>query len=98
MNALHMSAFRGKADMTIGTCPLSRSLSDVKQTSIVATHMSAFDPKRTLTGFSAPRSVHNSATSLIRYGRADAGPGYSILASVGKLPRHAGPERIASNP
>ena len=26
------------------------------------------------------------------------GPGYSILASVGKLPRHAGPERIASNP
>jgi hypothetical protein len=26
------------------------------------------------------------------------GPGYSILASVGKLRRHAGPERIASNP
>ena len=42
-----MSAFRGKADMTIGTCPLSRSLSGVKQTGLVATHMSAFDPKRT---------------------------------------------------
>jgi CheY-like chemotaxis protein len=26
------------------------------------------------------------------------GPGYSILASVGKLLRHAGPERVASNP
>jgi hypothetical protein len=30
--ALHMSAFRGKADMTIGACPLSRSLSRVKRT------------------------------------------------------------------
>jgi len=42
-----MSAFGGKADMTIGTCPLSRSLSGVKQTSLVAAHMSACDPKRT---------------------------------------------------
>src|SRR6476620_2626876 len=46
--APHMSAFGGKADMTIGTCPLSWSLSGVKQTSLVAAHMSAFDPKRTL--------------------------------------------------
>jgi hypothetical protein len=45
--APHMSAFGGKADMTIGTCPLSWSLSGVKQTSLVAAHMSAFDPKRT---------------------------------------------------
>ena len=33
--------------MTIGTCPLSWSLSGVKQTSLVAAHMSACDPKRT---------------------------------------------------
>ena len=39
-----MSAFGGKADMTIGTCPLSWSLSGVKQTSLVAAHMSACDP------------------------------------------------------
>jgi hypothetical protein len=44
---MHMSAFGGKADMTIGTCPLSWSLSGVKQTSLVAAHMAAFDPKRT---------------------------------------------------
>ena len=47
MSALHMSAFRGKADMTIGTCPLSRSVSGVKQTCVFALHMSANDPKRT---------------------------------------------------
>jgi len=33
--------------MAIGTCPLSWSLSGVKQTLFVAAHMSAFDPKRT---------------------------------------------------
>src|SRR5262249_28386805 len=37
----------GKADITIGTCPLSRSLSGVKRTSLFALHMSANDPKRT---------------------------------------------------
>src|SRR6476661_2800674 len=42
-----MSAFGGKADMTIGTCPLSWSLSGVKRTWVGAAHMSAFDPKRT---------------------------------------------------
>ena len=46
--APNMSAIGGKADMTIGTCPLSRSLSGVKRTSLVAAHMSACDPKRTL--------------------------------------------------
>jgi hypothetical protein len=34
--------------MTIGTCPLSRSLLGVKRTWVGALHMSAFDPKRTL--------------------------------------------------
>jgi hypothetical protein len=43
-----MSACRGKADMTIGTCPLSWSLSGEKQTWAGAPQMSASDPKRTL--------------------------------------------------
>jgi hypothetical protein len=45
--ALHMSAFWGKADMTLGRCLLLRSLLGVKRTSLFAAHMSAFDPKRT---------------------------------------------------
>src|SRR6476620_1756033 len=44
--APHISAFGGKADMTIGTCPLSRSLLGVKRTCPFALHMSANDPKR----------------------------------------------------
>src|SRR5262245_37317156 len=47
VSAVHMSAFGGEADMTIGTCPLSRLLLGVKRTSLFAAHMSAFDPKRT---------------------------------------------------
>src|SRR5262245_26716326 len=46
--ALHMSAFGGKADMTVCGSPLSWSLLGVKQTLRFAAHMSAFDPKRTL--------------------------------------------------
>src|SRR4029450_3778861 len=42
-----MSACGGKADITIAACLLSRSLLVVKQTSLVAAHMSANDPKRT---------------------------------------------------
>src|SRR5262252_1906164 len=45
--ASHMSAFGGKADMTVCGNPLSRSLLGVKRTSSSARHMSAFDPKRT---------------------------------------------------
>jgi len=45
--APHMSAFGGKADMTVCGNPLSRPLLGVKRTSLFATHMSAFDPKRT---------------------------------------------------
>src|SRR4029450_5457965 len=41
-----MSAFGGKADMTLCGNPLSRSLLGVKRTSLFAAHMSAFDPKR----------------------------------------------------
>src|SRR5215831_6926721 len=45
--APHMSAFRGKADMTIWACLLLRSLLGVKRTWVGALHMSAIDPKRT---------------------------------------------------
>src|SRR5262245_29016114 len=40
--------FRGKADITLGACLLSRSLLGVKRTWVCALHMSANDPKRTL--------------------------------------------------
>jgi hypothetical protein len=43
--ALHLSAFGGKADMTVRRSPLS--LLGVKRTCRFALHMSAFDPKRT---------------------------------------------------
>jgi hypothetical protein len=46
--APHMSAFGGKADMTLCENPLLRSLLGVKRTSLFAAQMSAFDPKRTL--------------------------------------------------
>src|SRR5262245_4022158 len=58
--ALHMSAFGGKADMTIGTYPLLWSLSGVKQTSLVAAKMSAFDSKRT----SAPSNARLNLYSV----------------------------------
>jgi len=45
--ALHMSAFGGKADMTLCGNLLSRSLLGVKRTCRFAMQMSAFDPKRT---------------------------------------------------
>src|SRR5262245_37011531 len=45
--ALHMSAFRVIADMTICACLLLRSLLGVKRTWRFAAHMSAYDPKRT---------------------------------------------------
>jgi hypothetical protein len=43
-----MSAFGGKADMTICACLLSWSLLAVKRTWPIALQMSAYDPKRTL--------------------------------------------------
>jgi hypothetical protein len=42
-----MSAFGGKADITVCGNPLSRSLLGAKRTWLVAAHMSACDPKRT---------------------------------------------------
>ena len=46
--ALHMSAFRGKADMVFCGKSAFAVAIGVKRTSLFATHMSAFDPKRTL--------------------------------------------------
>src|SRR5262245_12903625 len=43
-----MSAFGGKADMACRGSPLSRLLLGVKRTSLIAAHMSGYDPKRTL--------------------------------------------------
>src|SRR5215472_16943635 len=54
--ALHMSAFGGKADMTVCRSPLSRSLLGVKQTWASAVHESAFDPKRT---WALPTLLHH---------------------------------------
>src|SRR5262245_53457380 len=66
-----MSAFEGKADMTVCGCPLLRSLLGVKRTCVAALHESAFDPKRTFNVRSillrlprhVPRGIHNSANS-----------------------------------
>src|SRR5215470_4044688 len=49
--AANMSAFGGKADMTVCGSPLSRSLLGVKRTCRFALHMSAYDLKRTLLAF-----------------------------------------------
>jgi hypothetical protein len=46
-----MSAFGGKADMTLCGNPLLRSLLGVKRTWLFAARMSAYDPKRTVGPF-----------------------------------------------
>src|SRR4029453_8610238 len=50
-----MSAFGGKADITVCGNPLSRSLLGVKRTCPFALHMSAFDPKRTFMSRLCPK-------------------------------------------
>ena len=52
-----MSAFGGKADMTLRGNPLSRSLLGAKRTCSFALHMSANDPKRTLFASSCRREA-----------------------------------------
>jgi hypothetical protein len=49
-----MSAFGGKADMTVYGNPLSRSQLGAKRTCPFALHMSANDPKRTLGLINSP--------------------------------------------
>src|SRR5262245_59975063 len=60
-----MSAFGGKADITIGTCPLSRSPLGVKRTWVDSLHMSAFDPKRTC----QPQRILWWQTKVFRFNR-----------------------------
>jgi hypothetical protein len=55
-----MFAFGGKADMTLCGNSLLWSLLGVKRTSLFATDMSAFDPKRTSTD-------HETATCYLQY-------------------------------
>src|SRR5215475_4862901 len=67
------SAFEGKADMAVCGCLLSRSLG-AKRTCHLASHMSAFDPKRTrlfALHMSVPKSAlkpesHLSLTGSVR--------------------------------
>src|SRR5262245_54208111 len=71
--ALHMSAFGGKADMTICGNPLSRSLLGAKRTCRFALHMSANDPKQTSSSRSAPRArPHIRPLKCARLGGYDA--------------------------
>jgi hypothetical protein len=64
--APHMSAFGGKADMTVCGKSLSRSLLGVKRTWLVATHMSASDPKRTLGRRAAPFKALVSICTMVK--------------------------------
>src|SRR5262245_33281648 len=63
-----MSAFEGKADVTVCGSPLSRSLLGVKRTSLFAAHMSANDTKRTSLAVAAnsPSSA-TAGTSILRH-------------------------------
>jgi hypothetical protein len=67
-SAAHMSAFGGKADMIFCGNPLSRSLFGVKRTSLFATHLSAFDPKRT-SHHKAPLTIANAKCLLVIWTR-----------------------------
>jgi hypothetical protein len=62
--AVHMSAFRGTADMTVCGCLLSRSLLGVKRTWRFALHMSAYDPKRTSGGLFRCDAKHSSRFAM----------------------------------
>jgi hypothetical protein len=70
-----MSAFGGRADMTVCGNPLSRSLLGAKRTCPFALHMSANDPKRTSSP--AKNQAHlkeksNSSSSLLSVRRLSA--------------------------
>src|SRR5262249_37125333 len=68
--APHVSAFGGKADLTVCRCPLSRSLLGVKRTSHVAPHMSANGPKRTCAWALGPTCTPtNNYTNITPNGR-----------------------------
>ena len=68
-----MSAFGGKADMTLCDDPLSRSLLGVKWTSLFATQMSASDPKRTSPSYCGVRTCY---AKIVNRCRTDLGVGH----------------------
>src|SRR5262245_24622842 len=82
--APHMSALRGKADMTVCGSPLSRSLLGVKRTCLCALHMSAYDPKRTSTHL--PVLVHKMVYWPFQ-GSDRVGSAWPRIASSADLPR-----------
>src|SRR5262245_58148390 len=71
-----MSAFGGKADMTIGTCPLSQSLLGVKRTRVDTLPMSAYDPKRTF-AYAAPHSPLSQQVGITTPRNADGPSGHA---------------------
>jgi hypothetical protein len=81
--APHMSAFGGKADMTVCGISLSRSLLGVKRTWVDALQMSAFDPKRT-----SLAALHMSAFG----GKADI---FVFLSAIALRQRRTPRRRIA---
>src|SRR5215510_7037621 len=70
--APHMSAIRGKADMTDYRCLLLRSLLGVKRTWVAALHESAFDPKRT-----SPDGHHSCSPICYAWLASSLGVGWS---------------------
>src|SRR5262249_12924306 len=71
-----MSAFGGKADITICGCLLSQSRLGTKWTCLFALHMSACDPTRT---FTAGRDTQTNAHKLFATGLGALGLlGYAV--------------------
>jgi hypothetical protein len=64
VDAPHMSAFGGKADMTLCRNPILRSLLGLKRTCPCALHVSAHDPKRTFPVAPHIRAPGNSLACL----------------------------------
>ena len=75
-----MSAFGGKADITVCGSPLSRSLSGVKRTCGFAAHMSAFNPKRT---FRPHRDSKDATGEPMQYFEASDGKPERIGKVIG---------------
>src|SRR5262249_6270826 len=91
--SLHWGSIR--ADMTFAACLLSRSLLGVKRTSLVAAHMSAFDPKRTFRSIRYHQIISGKVAALGRRKAAalvvapDAAAGAALVAAADVAARPA---------
>jgi len=88
-----MSAFGGKADMTVCGKSLSRSLLGVKRTCRFPLHMSAFDPKRTFTpsttlGVKTRPEDHNGTLLAPPFPLEDGTTAFQTVLSVAILLPH----------